>query len=57
MFHSSYKGASIYRNTAPGYRLRWTALCFGNRYAADTLEGIRQLISGDKSQWILRRGK
>jgi hypothetical protein len=57
MFHSSYKGASIYRNTEPGYRLRWTALCFGNRYAADTLEGIRQLISGDISQLILRRGQ
>lgn len=57
MFHSSYKGASIYRNTTPGCRLRWTALCFGRQYAADTLAGIRHLVSDDISQWILRRSR
>jgi hypothetical protein len=55
MFHSAYRGASIYRNTEPGYRLRWTALCFGKRFAADTLDGIRRLIREDSSQWCFRR--
>lgn len=39
-FHSTYFGASIWRNTEPGYKLRWTA----GRFAADSLAGIRQLI-------------
>jgi hypothetical protein len=55
MFHSTYKGASIYRNTEPGYKLRWTSLCFGRSYAADTLAGIKELISGDTGVWCVRR--
>ncbi len=39
--HSIYKGVQIYRNTSPGYRLRYTALGYG---AADTLQGMKQLI-------------
>jgi hypothetical protein len=53
MFHSTYCGASIYRNIEPGYRLRWTSLCFGNNYAADTLAGIKELIRGE--HWRLVR--
>jgi hypothetical protein len=38
--HSTYYGVLIWRNTQPGYKLRWTA----GRLAADTLAGIRSLI-------------
>lgn len=55
MFHSAYRGASIYRAIEPGYRLRWTALCFGTRLASDTLAGIRRAIREDSSQWCFRR--
>jgi hypothetical protein len=43
MFHSEFFGVTIWRNTSPGYRLRWTA----GRFAADTLDGIRRLIRDD----------
>lgn len=36
-----YFGVMIWRNDTPGYRLRWSAL---GGFAADTLEGIKQLI-------------
>ena len=55
MFHSRYKGAEIYRNTEPGYRLRWSSLCFGRNYAADTLAGIKYLISGDMGVACIRK--
>lgn len=41
MYHSTYKGVNIYRNTSAGYALRYT--CEGG-LAADTLQGIKQLI-------------
>jgi hypothetical protein len=37
----TYYGQNIYRNAAPGSRLRWTA---EGGLAADTLEGIKSLI-------------
>jgi hypothetical protein len=40
IIHSIYFGVTIWRKTTPGYQLRWTA----GRLAADTLQGIRQLI-------------
>lgn len=38
----TYFGVNIYRNTEPGYRLRWSTVS-PNR-AADTLAGIKELI-------------
>jgi hypothetical protein len=47
MFHSLYRGFTIWRNTAPGFALRWTAKHDnGDKFAADTLAGLRQLIRG-----------
>lgn len=43
MFHSTYCGVTIWRNTAPGYALRWT----GGGMAADTLAGLKRLIRGE----------
>lgn len=45
MFHSIYKGIAIWRNTEPGYRLRWTANVHGDKIAADTLAGLKRLIT------------
>ena len=39
-----YMGVIIFRNTEPGYRLRYTALTSKGMLAADTLEGIKELI-------------
>lgn len=40
-----YKGVTIWRNTQAGYHLRYTAKASnGQRLAADTLSGIKQLI-------------
>lgn len=40
-----YKGVIIWRNTTPGYALRYTAQTgSGQKLAADTLAGIKQLI-------------
>jgi hypothetical protein len=39
--YHTYYGVTIWRNTKPGYRLRWSAL---GGFAADTLAGIKQLI-------------
>jgi hypothetical protein len=36
-----YRGVIIWRNTRPGYALRWSATGFG---AADTLAGMKALI-------------
>lgn len=40
-----YKGHIIWYSPAPGYRLRWTARTARGQVAADTLAGIKQLIS------------
>lgn len=45
MYHSTYKGVIIWRNTEPGYALRWTANVHGDKVASDTLHGIRQMIT------------
>jgi hypothetical protein len=42
MFHSTYRGVNIWRNTEPGYRLRWYTV--SPSLAADTLAGIKHLI-------------
>jgi hypothetical protein len=42
----TYFGVNIYRNTEPGYRLRWSTIA--PNLAADTLAGIRQLIRENK---------
>lgn len=41
MYHSTYRGILIYRNTNPA-GLRWITI--SPSYAADTLDGIRHLI-------------
>jgi hypothetical protein len=41
VYHSTYRGVDLYRNTEPGYRLRWSALGVG---AADTLAGLKSLV-------------
>jgi len=43
----TYKGVTIWRNTSGGYALRYTATANGNRLAADTLQGIKQLINSN----------
>lgn len=40
LYHE-YMGTIIWRNTEPGYALRWYSLGYG---AADTLAGMKQLI-------------
>lgn len=39
-----YRGCAIFRNTSPGYALRWQTTCNGLRLAADTLAGVKALI-------------
>jgi len=41
-----YMGETIFRNTEPGYRLRWYCMGYG---AADTLAGMKQLIKESKT--------
>lgn len=43
--HHTYKGCVITRNTSPGYSLRWFAHTPQGRVSADTLAGIKRLIS------------
>lgn len=40
----TYYGYVIFRNTIPGYALRYTCLGPNGRLAADTLAGMRELI-------------
>jgi hypothetical protein len=42
----TYRGATLERNTKPGYRLRWTAYIpsRSETVAADTLQGVKQLV-------------
>jgi len=42
--HSTYKGCNIWRNTEPGYKLRYWAMTGNGQVAADTLQGIREAI-------------
>jgi hypothetical protein len=42
MFHSTYRGINIYRQTEPGYKLPWYTIA--PSMAADTLAGIKDLI-------------
>jgi hypothetical protein len=45
-----YRGVVIFRNTVPGYALRWTARSKqGSPLAADTLDGIKTLIREEES--------
>lgn len=45
VFHSDYKGATIYRQHG-GYAMPWAAFIAGHgTLAADTLAGLKQLIS------------
>lgn len=49
-YHSEYKGASIYRQWG-GSALPWTARIEGHgTVAADTLAGIKRLITRTKEQ-------
>jgi hypothetical protein len=50
-----YYGVYIHRNTEPGYRLRYTALCFGKPLAADTIDGMKSLIRENITHRPLRR--
>jgi len=40
-YHHEYMGHTIWRNTEPGPRLRWSCLGIGS---ADTLAGMKRLI-------------
>jgi hypothetical protein len=42
--HHQYRGVTIWRNTTPGYALRWNARTEWGPVSADTLAGIRELI-------------
>lgn len=44
-YHSTYKGFNIYINNI-GYRLKYSTV--NSFYAADTLAGIKQLITESK---------
>jgi len=46
--HSSYKGHLIYAKTEVGYALKWGTYVNGMFMYADTLAGIKKLISGGK---------
>lgn len=45
--HREYKGCTIWLNDKPGFALRWTSTTAYRRVAADTLAGIKELISED----------
>ena len=40
-----YRGEAIFRNMSAGYALRWSCTGYG---AADTLQGMKELIKGGK---------
>ena len=46
-YHSTYKQHQIYRNSN-GYGLPWISYVNGLFMSADTLRGIRRLITGAK---------
>ncbi len=44
-YHSEYYGIMIFKNTARGYQLKYSArLNNRDKIAADTLDGIKELI-------------
>ena len=46
--HREYKGCTIWFNDQAGPRLRWTSsTCYRANIAADTLAGIKRMISED----------
>lgn len=40
-YYHEYRGHTIWRNTGPGYRLRWYSVGIGS---ADTLNGMKRAI-------------
>ena len=49
-----YMGINIERKTTPGYALPWSAYVNGHVVYADTLVGIKALISEElSSKWVL----
>jgi len=49
-----YMGCTMFRNTSPGYALRWTARCNDQRLAADTQNGLRELIRETLKQGAMK---
>lgn len=45
--HREYKGCTIWRNQEVGPKLRYTACTVYRTVSADTLAGIKHLISND----------
>lgn len=45
-----YKGIHIVRNIVPSYKLRWSAYVIDRFVYADTLQGIKELISATINQ-------
>lgn len=43
----TYRGVTIFRNTDPRYRLRYSARALGRMLAANTLKGMRDLIRAE----------
>jgi len=41
----AYKGMSIYKSDKTGYALSWSVYMKGQFFYADTLKGIKQIIS------------
>jgi hypothetical protein len=44
-YHSTYKNHNIYRDNNVGYYMRWSAYCEARFFYADTLKGIKKLIT------------
>jgi hypothetical protein len=44
-FRAPYRGVNINRTTTPGYELPWNAYVAGRFVSADTLGGLKELIS------------
>lgn len=44
MYHSTYRGCNISRNTRPGPYLRWETYAVDHFVYADTLAGIKEAI-------------
>jgi hypothetical protein len=43
--HSTYKGVQIYKAESCGFMLQWSAYINGLFHCADTLAGIKKMIS------------
>lgn len=53
--HSTYKGVNIWPADRNGSGIRWTATVQGRNLRADTLVGIRQLITAELALWGVYR--